>query len=87
MKARGKLDLIDAITFHGYPRNPDDTLLVDKLRAINAKHGRTIELRQGETGAPSKFQENFALSKISFTETIHARGRELGVPAPPRSLY
>lgn len=87
MKARGKLDLIDAITFHGYPRNPDDTLLVDRLRAINAKHGRVIELRQGETGAPSKFQENFALSKISFTETIHARGRELGVPAPPRSLY
>lgn len=73
MKARGKLDLIDAITFHGYPRNPDDTALVDKLRAIGAKHGRVIPLRQGETGAPSKFQENFALSKISFTETTHAK--------------
>ena len=73
MKAKGKLDLIDAITFHGYPRNPDDTQLVDRLRAISAKHGRTIALRQGETGAPSKFQENFALSKISFTETTHAK--------------
>jgi hypothetical protein len=73
MKARGKLDLIDAITFHGYPRNPDDTALVDKLRAIGAKHGRVIALRQGETGAPSRFQENFALSKISFTETTHAK--------------
>jgi hypothetical protein len=73
MKARGKLDLIDAITFHGYPRNPDDTSYVDKLRAIGAKHGRTIPLRQGETGAPSKYQDNFALAKISFTETTHAK--------------
>ena len=73
MKARGKLDLIDAITFHGYPRNPDDTSYVDKLRAISAKHGRTIPLRQGETGAPSKYQDNFALSKISFSETTHAK--------------
>ena len=73
MKAQGKIDLIDAITFHGYPRNPDDTQLVDRLRAIGAKHGRVIELRQGETGAPSKFQENFALSKIAFTETTHAK--------------
>jgi hypothetical protein len=73
MKAKGKLDLIDAITFHGYPRNPDDTSYVDKLRAIGAKHGRTIPLRQGETGAPSKYQENFALAKISFTETTQAK--------------
>jgi hypothetical protein len=73
MKAKGKLDLIDAITFHGYPRNPDDTTRVDRLRAIVAKHGRAIPLRQGETGAPSKYQENFALSKISFTETTHAK--------------
>ncbi len=73
MKAKGKLDLIDAITFHGYPRNPDETSMVDKLRAIGAKHGRTIPLRQGETGAPSKFQENFALSKLSFTETTQAK--------------
>ena len=73
MQAKGKLDLIDAITFHGYPRNPDDTTRVDKLRAISAKYSRVIPLRQGETGAPSKYQENFALSKISFTETTHAK--------------
>lgn len=73
MKAKGKLDLIDEITFHGYPRNPDDTTPVDKLRAVIAKHGGTMSIRQGETGAPSKFQENFALSKITFTETTHAK--------------
>ncbi len=46
---------------------------MDKLRAIGAKHGRTIPLRQGETGAPSKYQDNFALAKLSFTETTHAK--------------
>lgn len=73
MKARGKLDLVDAITYHGYPRNPDDTSLGDKLRAIIAKHGATIPIRQGETGAPSRYQENFALSRIHWTETTHAK--------------
>lgn len=73
MQAKAKLDLVDAITFHGYPRNPDDTTPVDKLRAVIAKYGRAIELRQGETGAPSKYQENFALSKIAWTETTQAK--------------
>jgi hypothetical protein len=73
MKQRGKLDLIDAITYHGYPRNPDDTSLGDKLRAIVAKHGATIPIRQGETGAPSRYQEHFALSRIQWTETTHAK--------------
>ncbi len=73
LKAKGRLDLIDAITFHGYPRNPDDTTPVDRLRAVIAKYGRTYELRQGETGATSKYQENFALQKIAFTETMQAK--------------
>ncbi|MGH8019499.1 MAG: TonB-dependent receptor plug domain-containing protein, partial [Opitutaceae bacterium] len=73
MKSRGKLDLVDAITIHGYPRNPDDTSNIDKLRAVIAKHGAQIEVRQGETGAPSKYQENFALSRITWTETTQAK--------------
>ncbi len=73
MAARGKTGLIDAITFHGYPRNPDDTAMVDRLRAITAKHGREIPLRQGETGAPSQYQENFALAKLSWSETTQAK--------------
>ena len=73
MKQRGRLDLIDAITYHGYPRNPDDTSLADKLRAIIVKHGSKIPVRQGETGAPSRHQENFALSRIQWTENTHAK--------------
>lgn len=73
VKRQGKLDLIDAITIHGYPRNPDDTSNIDKLLAIIARSGRTIEVRQGETGAPSKFQPNFALSKIPWSENTQAK--------------
>ena len=73
MRTRGKLGLIDALTYHGYPRNPDDTTLGDRLRAIVAKHGAKFAIRQGETGAPSRYQENFALSRITWTETTHAK--------------
>ena len=70
---RGKLPLIDAITVHSYPNNPDDTRNIDQLRAIIARHGHPIAVRQGETGATSKFQENFALKKLPMTETIQAK--------------
>lgn len=73
LKARRKLDLVDAITIHGYPRNPDDTGNIDRLRAVIAKHGRAIEVRQGETGAPSRYQEQFALSKLPWSETTQAK--------------
>lgn len=73
LRERGKLDLVDAITIHGYPRNPDDTTNVDKLREVIARYGRPIQVRQGETGAPSRYQENFALSKVSWTETMQAK--------------
>jgi len=53
VSAAGKLDLVDAITFHGYPHNPDDLAIYEDLRMIVAEFPRKIELRQGETGAPS----------------------------------
>ncbi len=73
MKERQQLDLIDAITFHTYPRNPDDTAHVDKLRAMIARTGRAIEVRQGETGAPSQLQSNYALSGFAWTPHMQAK--------------
>jgi len=73
MKAKNHLDLIDAITVHGYPNNPDHTSIVDRLRAYIAPLGRAIQLRQGETGAPSRYQENFALRNITWTENTQAK--------------
>ncbi len=66
-------DLMDAVTIHGYPRNPDDTSNIDQLRAIIRRFGRDIPVREGETGAPSKFQERFALSKMPWTENTQAK--------------
>lgn len=73
MKAKGKLKLINAVTVHGYPKNPDDTSAVARMRALLAKHGRAVPVIQGETGAPSKFQQNFALSKIPWSENTQAK--------------
>ena len=70
---RDKLALIDGITIHSYPNNPDDTRNIDELRALIARHGQPIAVRQGETGATSKFQENFALKKLPMTETTQAK--------------
>jgi hypothetical protein len=73
MKARGRLDLIDAITHHGYPNNPDQTSIVDRLRAHITRLGGNIQIRQGETGAPSRIQDNFALRNITWTENTQAK--------------
>lgn len=73
LKARGGIGLIDAITIHGYPRNPDDTTNLDQLQAVIAKHGTEIAVRQGETGAPSQFQDRAALKNIHWTENTQAK--------------
>lgn len=73
VQAKGRLDLVDAITIHGYPRNPDDTTNIDRLNAVIAKYGRAIEVRQGETGAPSQRQKQFALREIAWTENLQAK--------------
>lgn len=73
LKTRGRLDLVDAVTIHGYPRNPDEIPLVGRLRDFIATLGRDIRIRQGETGAPSGYQTHFALRGISWTENTQAK--------------
>lgn len=64
---QNKLGLVDAITFHGYPENPDDLGMHTALRKILAKYPAKIELRQGETGAPSTVTTG-ALAGLPWTE-------------------
>ncbi|MBC8126060.1 MAG: hypothetical protein H8M99_02780 [Gloeobacteraceae cyanobacterium ES-bin-144] len=73
VSAAGKLALIDAITIHGYPINPDDTENIIQLRAITNRIGAPIEIRQGESGATSRFQKHFALNNLQMTETIQTK--------------
>lgn len=73
MTARHKLDLIDALTIHAYPQNPDSMQDVIRIQKRVAETGAPIQVREGETGAPSKYQEHFALSRIPWSETTQAK--------------
>ncbi len=71
---RNKIDLVDVITFHGYPGNPDRGFdKVDKLVAIAASYSDKIEFWQGETGCPSTFGSTGALSGHHWTELTQAK--------------
>lgn len=71
-KERGQLGLIDAITIHGYPRNPDDTGPVERFRELVSRYSDRIEIRQGETGAPSG-ETVGALRAVPWTEVKQAK--------------
>ncbi|MBI5684754.1 MAG: glycosyl hydrolase 115 family protein [Verrucomicrobia bacterium] len=71
-KERGQLGLIDAITIHGYPKNPDSTKAVDLFRELVARYSDKIEIRQGETGAPSG-ETVGALRDVPWTELKQAK--------------
>lgn len=62
-----------AVTYHPYRENPDDTYdsVFDDFRAAAAAKGFSI--RQGENGAPSRNQPEFALSGLPWTETAQGK--------------
>ena len=72
--ARGKLDLIDEVTYHPYSFNPDKSYdAVAGLREVIGKYSSRITIRQGENGAPSEHRNTKALSKYDWTETSQAK--------------
>ena len=51
----GKMRLFDNMTYHDYVYNPDANYCeVEKMKAMLAKYGPGVKLRQGENGAPSQ---------------------------------
>jgi hypothetical protein len=73
LREQGKVSLIDAITYHGYPMNPDDTNLADQLRAVLRRQALAIPIRQGETGAPSARGTSGALGGFPGSELTQAK--------------
>jgi hypothetical protein len=73
LQERGKLNLLDAVTIHFYPQNPDDTSSVDAMRALLQKYGSSATVREGETGAPSATGGFGALRGSSWSETTQAK--------------
>jgi len=74
LKERDALDLVDAITFHGYPQNPDNGFdHVKRLQELAYKYRPGIALWQGETGCPSTFGSSGALSGHKWTQLTQAK--------------
>jgi len=74
LKARGKLHLLDEVTYHPYSANPDSSYpAVAGLRKVVAGYDGRIGIRQGENGAPSRRGSFGALSQYNWTERRQAK--------------
>ncbi|MEO7767973.1 MAG: hypothetical protein ABIS01_11125, partial [Ferruginibacter sp.] len=71
---KGKLHLLDNITYHDYNKNPDKHFPeVAKLKEILSRYEPRLRLRQGENGAPSKGGMGGAIGDYDWTELSQAK--------------
>ncbi len=72
---KGKMGLFDNMTYHDYVYNPDaNNCEVEELKAMLAKLGPGVKLRQGENGAPSTGGAGRgALGDYNWTELSQAK--------------
>ncbi len=74
LKAKGKLNIVDYVTYHPYTRNPDECYpMVDRLRELVRSYNPEIKLYQGECGCPSILEWGHALSHYPWTEYSQAK--------------
>ena len=74
LEERGKLGLIDEVTYHPYRRNPDESYgEVEELQRVVNGYAPHITIRQGENGAPSERRRTKALRDYDWTETSQAK--------------
>lgn len=71
IKVLGKTDLLDAVTVHGYPANPDEVFATAMQKMLKT-HAPKAAVRQGETGAPSS-KTVAALNQFQWTENKQAK--------------
>lgn len=69
-----KLHLIDQVTFHSYPKNPDGRAdLVFGLREFIHSYSPDIEVVMGEAGCPSAYRETRSLNSMPWSETTQTK--------------
>lgn len=69
LQERGRLDLLDYVSFHPYYPNPDKADKdIDALRALVDSYDKRIGLFQGECGCLSVLEWGHALRYIEWTE-------------------
>lgn len=89
----GRTNLLDAITVHGYPANPDDLGLVRRVRELARRWAPHAAVLQGETGAPSTSNTFGALRGRPWSERTQAKWNlrrllaHLGAEVPVINLF
>ncbi|MBD5778573.1 hypothetical protein IEN85_03655 [Pelagicoccus sp. NFK12] len=74
LAAHDTLHLVDGITVHGYPANPDHGFERHaEVQAYLSQHLPHAVIWQGETGAPSERAPKFALKNLDWTELSQAK--------------
>lgn len=74
LKSNNQLNLVNAISIHGYPQNPDASLAtLVKYKALLKTYSPDLQLWQGESGCPSSFGSSGALGNYPWTETSQAK--------------
>lgn len=74
LKEHNTLHLFEWISYHGYPRNPDQLYVnAMKLQNIVKSYSPTLKIRQGESGCPSEYQKALALSNYPWSELTQAK--------------
>jgi hypothetical protein len=73
LAAAGRTELLDELSFHFYPHNPDDQFEVAAdLARLLRRYAPHVTLRQGETGAPSECTRFMALGEHLWNERKQA---------------
>lgn len=72
LKSKNKVHLVDVVSMHGYPMNPDDDRL-DKFVALVQQYDPRIALLQGEAGSPSTAKTTGAMASANFSELTQAK--------------
>ncbi len=74
LKANGKLDCFEYLTYHPYTHNPDTSYAsVEKLQQLVDSYNPKIKLYQGENGCPSILEWTHALAHYPWTEYSQAK--------------
>ena len=74
LKQNGEIKLVDQVSYHGYPTNPDTGFdKSDELTELIHSYNKNILVFQGETGCPSTKGSSGALSGYPYTELSQAK--------------